>query len=212
MRRSAAALRMVFSDPFNLTLGVVTLVATLVFLAWAAQVVTRFPYGGLYWDLQPSRVVAIGALSAGFGLVVPVHAEALRALRVRARARSAAGLAVGWAGGIAAVSCCSPLLFPAVAGLLGASGSTVLSFNLALHRWFVPLTLLALGVLLGSGALALRDLAGVCWVADDAGHDRGSADPPATTRGPATDLLPAPDPIAVTPGGDQHGDDLGDRR
>jgi len=174
--RYLAALRLVFGDLFNVVLGVVAGLAALVLLSWAGQLVTTFQYGGLYWDLEPRRVAAILAMSLAVGLVVPVQAEVIRQLRARAIARAAGGLVATSLGGVAAVSCCAPLLIPAIAGLFGASGTTALSLNLRFHRWFVPLMAGSLGMVLLSGASGLRDLVRGCRVAtvDDRDPDPDS--------------------------------------
>ncbi|MDQ2909583.1 MAG: hypothetical protein M3R39_00935, partial [Actinomycetota bacterium] len=100
----------------------------------------------------------------GFGVVVPLQAAALRQLRATARARASAGLAVSSFTGLAAVSCCSPLLVPALVGLLGASGTTALSVNLAVHRWFLPLSLVSIGLLALSAVVAVRGLTRGCRI------------------------------------------------
>lgn len=175
MKAYAAAVAAVFRDPFNLALGGVVSVAGAVLLAWAGQIVVRAPIGGLYWDLQPSRLAAVGAMSVGFGVVVPLQAAAVRQLRTAARARAGAGLAVSSVTGLAAVSCCSPLLVPALAGLLGASGTTALSVNLTVHRWFLPLSLVSVGLLGLSALMAARDLTRECRITHIS-HSGASAD------------------------------------
>jgi len=178
----------VFRDPFNLALGVVAAIASVVLLGWAGQIVVRVPIGGLYWDLQPPRLAAIAAISLGFGIVVPLQAAALRQLRAGARARAGAGLAVSSLTGLAAVSCCSPLLVPAVVGLVGASGTTALSVNLAVHRWFLPLSLVSIGLLALSGLLAIRGLVRGCAVAPVERLPLGEPIDPASDDRPAHDL------------------------
>lgn len=163
----------VFRDPFNLALGAVVATGAAVGLAWAGQVVVRAPIGGLYWDLEPSRLTAIAVISLGFGAVMPLQIAAFRQLRAAAKARAGAGIAVGSLTGLAAVSCCSPLFVPAIAGILGASGTTILNVNLAVHRWFVPLSLLSIGLIALSGLMAIRDLGRGCRIAPLASCHRG---------------------------------------
>lgn len=172
MRPYSSAAADVFRDPFSVALATVVAAGSAVLLAWAGQVAVRSPIGGLYWDLQPSRLAAISAISLGFGVVVPLQAAALRQLRAAARARAAAGLTVSSFTGLAAVSCCSPLLVPALVGVLGASGTTALSINLAVHRWFLPLSLVSIGLLAVSAVLALRGLTRSCRIVQ---ADQGGA-------------------------------------
>ena len=164
MRLGLGAAREIFRDPFNIALAVLLAAGSAVMLAWAGQVVVRLPIGGLYWDLQPSRLAVIAAISIGFGITVPLQLAALQRARAAARARAGAGVAVSSLTGIAALSCCSPLLIPAIAGVLGASGTTAISVNLTAHRWFVPLSLLSIGLLVLSGAMAIRDLGRSCRI------------------------------------------------
>ena len=117
-------------------------------------------------------------MSLGFGLVVPLQLAALRQLRAAARARAGAGLAVSSVTGLAAVSCCSPLLVPALAGLLGASGTTALSVNLAVHRWFLPLSLASIALLALSAVMAVRGLTRSCRISPVNGrHQQTQAQP-----------------------------------
>lgn len=165
MRLRLAAAADVFGDPFNIALGIVTAAAAALVLAWAGQIVQTSPIGGVYWDLDPVRLAAIGLISICFGITVPLQVAAFRRMRTNARLRSGAGLAVGSVTGIAAVSCCSPLLLPALLGVVGAGGTTALTVNLAAHRWFIPLSALTIGLLGVSATLATRDLTRACAVA-----------------------------------------------
>lgn len=164
MERYRLAFTTVFRDPFNVVLGAVVGVASAALFGWAGQIVTRSRIGGQYWDLQPTRLFTIGLLSVGLALVVPMQVEAIRQLRARARGRlgAGAGVAASTLAGFAAVSCCSPLLLPALAGLVGASGTTTLYLNLRVHRWFLPISVLALALLAASGLMVLRDLSRAC--------------------------------------------------
>jgi hypothetical protein len=154
----------VFRDPFNLALGSVVFLGALLLFAWSGQIVSRLPVGGLYLDLDAGRLAAVAAISAGFGLVVPIQLEVYRHSRRRSIGRTGTGLLSSSVTGVAALSCCSPLLLPAALGLLGVSGTSALYFNLALRRWFLPLALISLVVLAASGALALRDMTRACKV------------------------------------------------
>ncbi|HEV2035433.1 MAG TPA: hypothetical protein VGU71_14775 [Candidatus Dormibacteraeota bacterium] len=160
LRHTLAVLR----DPFNLALGTVVFLGALLLFAWSGQIVSRLPVGGLYLDLDAGRLAAVVAISAGFGLVVPIELEVYRQSRRKSIARTGTGLLSSSVTGVAALSCCSPLLLPAALGLLGVSGTSALYFNLALRRWFLPLALISLIVLAASGALALRDLTRACKV------------------------------------------------
>jgi hypothetical protein len=162
MRAGATAARLVFRDPFNLALGLVGGLGCAVFLCWAGQVVTRAPFGGLFWDLEPRRLFAIAAISLSFGVAVPLQLAAIRQVRASARLRAGAGFTLASLSGVAAVSCCSPLVLPAILGFLGATGTTILDANLTAHRWFLPLSAVSVALLVLTSALALRDLGRTC--------------------------------------------------
>jgi hypothetical protein len=162
MRGAGTAARLVFRDPFNLALALVAALGCAVLLCWSGQIVTRAPLGGLYWDLDTQRLLAIAAISLAFGLAAPLQVAAVRQARAAARLRAGAGFALASLSGIAAVSCCSPLILPTILGFLGAAGTTVLDVNLDAHRWFLPLSAASVALLLLTSALALRDLGRAC--------------------------------------------------
>jgi hypothetical protein len=162
MRGAGTAARLVFRDPFNIVLGLVAALGCAVLLCWSGQVVTRAPLGGLYWDLETQRLVAIAAISLAFGIAVPLQLAAVRQARAAARLRAGAGFALASLSGIAAVSCCSPLVLPTILAFLGATGTSVLNANLTAHRWFLPLSAVSVGLLVLTSALALRDLGRSC--------------------------------------------------
>jgi hypothetical protein len=164
MSGAGTAARLVFRDPFNLALGLVAALGCAVLLCWSGQVVTRSPLGGLYWDLETQRLVAIAAISLAFGLAAPLQLAVVRQARAAARLRAGAGFALASLSGVAAVSCCSPLILPTILGFLGATGTTVLDANLDAHRWFMPLSVASVALLVLTSALALRDLGRSCAV------------------------------------------------
>lgn len=162
MSGAGTAARLVFRDPFNVALGLVAALGCAVLLCWSGQVVTRSPLGGLYWDLETERLVAIGAITLAFGLAIPLQVAAIRQVRAAARLRAGASFALASLSGVAAVSCCSPLILPTLLGFIGATGTTVLDANLAAHRWFVPLSAASVALLVLTSTLALRDLGRAC--------------------------------------------------
>jgi hypothetical protein len=162
MRGAGTAARLVFGDPFNVVLGLVAAVLCAVLLCWSGQVVTRAPLGGLYWNLDTQRLVAIAAISLAFGIAVPLQLAAIRQARAAARLRAGAGFALASLSAVAAVSCCSPLVLPTILAFLGATGTSILDANLAAHRWFLPLSAVSVGLLVLTSLLALRDLGRAC--------------------------------------------------
>jgi hypothetical protein len=172
MSGAGTAARLVFRDPFNVVLGLVAALGCAVLLCWSGQVVTRSPLGGLYWDLEARRLVAIAAISLAFGLAVPLQLAVVRQARAAARLRAGAGFALASLSGVAAVSCCSPLVLPTILGFLGATGTSILDANLATHRWFLPLSAASVTLLVLTSVLALRDLGRSCALPPPRGEGR----------------------------------------
>ena len=138
--------------------------AAMVLFAWSGEIVTRSPVGDVFWDLRVDRVAAVAALSVAFGLVSPLQLDAVRRARASSRAPRLAGLAGSAIPGVAAVSCCSPTLVPAVLGALGTSGSTMVTVNLTTQRLFLPLAGMSLLMMAAAGAAAIRNLQPTCAV------------------------------------------------
>ncbi len=134
-----------------------------ILLGWSSQIVTVFPQGGIFLDVDALTLVSM-ALAAGLmGITLPLHWFAWRRTRVIAPA-SGLGL-VGTLFSVGSLSCCAPLLLPGVLSLLGFSGSALLAFNLRLHQLRVPLTALAIAFLLVSLWIGLRNVTRSCRIA-----------------------------------------------
>jgi len=94
------------------------------------------------------------------GLVLPVQIFAVRRAAWGAR-QGGTGL-LGFLAGLGSLTCCSPLLLPALLSFVGFSGSALLSLNVTLYRYFGPLAVLSTALLLGSLVLAARDVTRAC--------------------------------------------------
>lgn len=133
-----------------------------ILLAWGSQIVTFFPQGGLFLNVDALTLVSI-ALAAGLlGITLPLHWFAWRRTQVVAPA-SGLGL-MGTLFSVGSLSCCAPLLLPGLLGLLGFSGSTLLAFNVRLHQLRLPLTAIAIAFLLVSLWIGLRNVTRSCRV------------------------------------------------
>ena len=74
------------------------------------------------------------------------------------------------------MSCCAPLLAPALLSFVGFSGSTLLNVNATLHELSTPLTLASLALLLLSIGLVSHTVAAACRINVDLGNkSRGGA-------------------------------------
>ncbi|MEO6796848.1 MAG: hypothetical protein ABI401_14800 [Candidatus Dormibacter sp.] len=133
-----------------------------ILLVWSSQIVTIFPQGGLFLDVDALTMIGIALAAALMGLTLPLHWYAWRRSRVVAPA-SGMGL-VGTLFSVGSLSCCAPLLLPGVLSLLGFSGTTLLAFNLRLHQLRLPLTAVALAFLLVSLWIGLRNVTRSCRI------------------------------------------------
>ncbi len=131
-------------------------------LVWTSQIVTVFPQGGLFLDVDILTLVSIAVAAGLMGITLPLHWFAWRRTRVVAPA-SGLGL-VGTLFSVGSLSCCAPLLLPGMLSLLGFSGSTLLAFNLRLHQLRLPLTALAIAFLLVSLWIGLRNVTRSCRI------------------------------------------------
>jgi hypothetical protein len=127
-------------------------------LLWSSGLLVHYRTG---WELlaTPPELATMVLLAALFGLLVPLQIAAL------ARARSAAGTVGGIAGtatGILSVSCCAPLLIPALLSFLGFSGTALARFNAAVSNFTTPLTFASIALMLGSIALVSHTLTAAC--------------------------------------------------
>lgn len=169
MQTLKIALSVAFERPRTYVLAVIGGAAMLVLLLWSGELLKHYPYG---WEFHaaPEQLVSIGALSALFGLLLPLESAAL------VRARDAAGAVGGTAGTVFAllsVSCCAPFLIPALLSFVGFSGTTLLAFNGTMRQLAMPLTLASVLLLLVSIGLVSRTLTAACRL-DPLSHLRGS--------------------------------------
>lgn len=154
------ALRLVFGRRSYAIGALIAMVLTMALYAWAGQIVTFYPDGTLYVDSELTHLIALMVLSLLMGMVLPMQVFALR--------RAAWGLCQGGTGllgfvaGLSSLTCCSPLLVPAVLSFAGFSGSSLLMLNTALYRYFGPLAAVSVTFLLLALLLAARDITRVC--------------------------------------------------
>src|SRR5581483_11101542 len=127
-------------------------------LAWSGGLIQDYPTG---WEFhsEPWRLGALALLAGMFGLLLPLEAAAV------AKARGAAGVAGGTMGtvfGLLSMSCCAPLVIPALLSFVGFSGTTILSINTAVAPYEAQLTIAAVAMMALSLALVTRTLVAAC--------------------------------------------------
>jgi hypothetical protein len=128
-------------------------------LTWSGGFVNYYPTSG--WDFYAStqETVTRLILAALFGLLLPLQVAAVT------KARSAAGTAggvIGTAFGVFSMSCCAPLILPALLSFVGFSGMTLLQVNVTVHEWATPLTVASIGFMVLAIGLVSRTITAVC--------------------------------------------------
>jgi hypothetical protein len=134
-------------------------VAMLALLGWNSGGLRYYPRTGWEFYVQPVELASMLGLAALFGLLVPLEVAAI----VRARAAlGAAGGLVGTVAAVAGVSCCAPVLLPALLSFVGFSGTALLGFNASVRRLAGPLELASMVLLAMSIGLVSRTLTAAC--------------------------------------------------
>jgi hypothetical protein len=159
VERLRLALLIAFDRPRAYVLAAASAAAMLTLLVLNSGGLNYYPRSGWSFFAPPSEIATILILSALFGLLVPLQMAAI----TRARAAStAAGGVLGSVLAVAGVSCCAPLLLPAVLSFVGFSGTALLGFNLALRDWSAPLTVASMSLMALSIGLVSRTITAEC--------------------------------------------------
>lgn len=144
------ALWLVYRQPAYTLAALLLFPLAAIFYAWAGEVLIVSTHGPSIL-IEPDVITAIVVLAILVSLSLPLQVYAAR-LAV-GRAAHVGGTGLGVLVGTASMSCCAPVLLPAVLSLIGFSGTTILSVNLTVHRYFVPLAMLG-ALLLGYSVVA----------------------------------------------------------
>jgi hypothetical protein len=152
------ALAIGFARPWAYLLAVCAALAMALLLVWGSGLLAHYPTG---WVViaDPEEMATLVALSALFGVLVPLEVAALT------KARGVVGVAGGLAGtltGILSVSCCAPLLIPTLLSFVGFSGTALVTFNVAVRDYLAPLAILSIALMAVSVALVARTVTAVC--------------------------------------------------
>jgi hypothetical protein len=150
-----------FASPTAYVAGLAGGLAMLALLTWSGGFLEYYPGTGWGFYASTQETVTIVVLSALFGMLLPLEVAAI------AKARSAAGSAGGALGtvfGILSVSCCAPLILPAILSFIGFSGMTLMQVNITVYEWATPLTVASIGFMLLAIGLVSRTLTAACAV------------------------------------------------
>jgi hypothetical protein len=160
-----AQLRLAFAIAFYpryaYVVGLLGALGMLGLLTWSGGFITYYPSSGLDFYASTQETATIVVLAVLFGMLVPLEVAAI------AKARSAAGTAGGLLGtvfGVLSMSCCAPLILPALLSFVGFSGMTLLQVNITVHEWVTPLTIASIGFMLVAIALVSRTITAVCAI------------------------------------------------
>ena len=130
-------------------------------LVWSGGFLQYYPRTGWEFDASVSERLSILVVAVLFGSLLPLEVTALAKARAAAGLGSASGI-VGPLFGILSLSCCAPLLVPALLSFVGFSGTTLLNVNATLHELSTPLTLASIALLVLSIVLVSRTITAVC--------------------------------------------------
>ncbi|GAC1468812.1 MAG: hypothetical protein PVSMB7_17240 [Chloroflexota bacterium] len=155
------ALPLVYRNLWNVVLGLIAFVAMAGFYLWSSQVLIIGRHG-VTVVMQAQFVAAALIMALLFGLLVPVLVYAARL--AAASATQTGGTVFGAVLGTMSMTCCAPILLPALLSLLGFSGTTILGLNETLNRFWLPLATISIILLSYSLVSVVRSLELVCAV------------------------------------------------
>lgn len=130
------AFRLVYRHTWSIVLAIVAFTMMALFYLWSSQVLV-ISGSSVSFAPAPEFVVVAFIMSLLFGLVVPLMVYAARVAATTAA--QAGGTALGAIFGTVSMTCCAPVILPALLSLLGFSGTTVLRLNQTLNRFWLPL-------------------------------------------------------------------------
>ncbi len=165
------ALRLIYRRAGNVSLALIAFVVMAVFYLWSAQVLTFSPHG-VSVLFEPLFAGAALVLAALFAILLPVLIYALRL--AHASAGATGGTFLGALLGTASMTCCAPVLLPALLSLLGFSGTSILGINGLLNRYFLPLAVASAMFLLYSLVTTVQSLNLECRINLLHGNDQMS--------------------------------------
>ncbi len=150
-----------FDRPWAYVSAVLGAIAMVALLVWSGGFLQYYPRTGWEFDASASERLSLIFVAIPFGALLPLEVTALSKARVAAGVGSAGGV-LGPVFGIVSMSCCAPLLAPALLSFVGFSGTTLLNVNATLHELSTPLTLASIALLLLSIVLVSRTITAVC--------------------------------------------------
>jgi hypothetical protein len=164
-----AALRLVYRSPWNVLLAFGAFVVAAAFYLWSSQVLVVSQHG-VSVLVQVQFITAALILALLFGLVVPLLVYAARLAAVSAS--QTGGTALGAIFGTVSMTCCAPVILPAILSLLGFSGVTILRLNETVNRFWIPLATAGIILLIYSLVSVVQALNLECSLTGDSTPER----------------------------------------
>lgn len=155
------AVSLVFYDKKNIIIGFLAALFFGTVFVLSSGMVTFFPEGP-FIELQPVRLATLFALIFLSGLVVPMQLFAIR--KAKSGLKTSASGFGGILTGIATMSCCTPLLLPAILSFLGFSGTQLLFFNMTIRQYILHLSFLSVALLFVSLLMVSRSVVASCKI------------------------------------------------
>jgi hypothetical protein len=161
LQHARLAFAIAFYPRYAYVLAIVGAVGMLALLTWSGGFVNYYATTG--WDFYAGtqEIATMVILAILFGMLLPLEVAAI------SRAKTAAGTTGGLLGtvfGILSMSCCAPLILPALLSFVGFSGMTLLQVNIAVREWATPITLASIGLMLLAIGLVSRTISASCQV------------------------------------------------
>lgn len=155
------AIEAVFSEKKNVALGIISAFSFGAIFAFGSGMITFFPEGP-FIELKPLRFVTFVLLALLSGITVPMQWYVFQ--KVRGGLKTTTTGIGGMLAGTATMSCCAPLLLPAFLSFLGFSGIQLLSLNMAIRQYILPLSFFSITLLFISLVMASRNVVATCRV------------------------------------------------
>ena len=153
------AISIVFYDKKNVFIGFLAAVFFGAVFVLSSGMITFFPEGPF---IEPNllRLTTLFALIILSGLVVPMQLFAIQ--KAKSGLKTSASGFGGILTGIATMSCCTPLLLPALLSFIGFSGTQLLFLNMTLRQYILPLSIFSVGLLTLSLFIVSQSVAAAC--------------------------------------------------
>ena len=161
MKDIREAIRVVFNNKKNIVISIVAATFFGGVFIFASGMVTFFPEGP-FIEFNPLRITTLIALALLAGFVVPMQWYAIG--KARAGLKGSASPFGGILIGIATMSCCTPLLLPAILAFVGFSGTQLLFFNMTIRQYILPLSLFSVALLFVSLLMVARSVVASCRI------------------------------------------------